>query len=244
MAARPAVKPRRIGPRRRAYFSPMFSALKIYDLIENKRRELGLSQTDVGMRAFGKADNTAIQSIKKGSAPSVERMKAICDALNLEFYIGVHRDVSDPPPISLDGTDFSTVPRVAAEASAGPGALNGDVEVVGSMAFRTDWLRDHGVRPGKALLVSVTGDGMAPRIEKGDLVLLDLARTDIVNGQPCIFKDTDGETHLKRLHRLGKSTLALVAENPPTPPPELRTGPDAERIKLLGQIIWSGHSWG
>ena len=23
-----------------------------------------------------------------------------------------------------------------------------------------------------------------------------------------------------------------------------RTGPDAERIKLLGQIIWSGHSWG
>lgn len=221
----------------------MLSAATIYDLIETRRRELGLSQTDVGLRAFGKADNTAIQSIKKGSAPSVERMAAIADALDLELYLGRRRDGAPPPPVEIDGEDFSTIKRVAAEASAGHGVLNGDAEVVGSLAFKKSWLRDHGIKPERALLVSVTGDSMDPRISAGDLVLIDLDRTEIVNGEPYIVTDTDGETRLKRLHRLGAKTLALVSDNPAYPP-ELRNGPDAERVRVLGRVVWSGHSWG
>jgi len=222
----------------------MLNASEIYELIETRRRELGLSQAAIGLIAFGKEDNTAIQSIKKGSAPSVERMAAIAKALDLDFYLGPRRDPHAPPPapIEIDAQEFATVLRVDAEASAGPGRLNGDAQVIGSLAFRRDWLRDHGVKPDNALLVTVTGDSMEPRITAGDLVLVDLSPTAIENGHLYLFNDADGETRIKRLHRLGARTVALVSDNPDHPP-ELRSGVDAERIKVLGQVIWSGHNW-
>ena len=111
------------------------------------------------------------------------------------------------------------------------------------MAFRREWLRERGIKPEKALLVTVTGDSMKPSISPGDLVLLDQARTEIVNGAPFIFVDADGETRLKRLHRLGRNTVALMSDNPDHPP-ELRNGVDAERLKILGRVVWSGHNWG
>lgn len=188
------------------------------------------------------AVRNVLRGAKKSGTP-LNRAREICDALDLELYFGPKRDLSVPPPaVEIGGEDFATIKRVAAEASAGLGMVNGEVEVIGSMAFRRDWLRDRGIKPDKAVLVSVTGDSMAPRIKPGDLVLVDLARTDIANGQPYVFTDIDGETRLKRLHRLGKRTLAIVSDNPDHPP-ELRDGLDAERIKVLGQIVWSGHNW-
>jgi len=189
----------------------------------------------------------AVRNILRGAKKSgtpLNRAREVCEALGLELYFGPQRDTAAPPPaIEIDGDDFATVKRVGALASAGPGALNGDAEVIGSMAFRRDWLRERGIKPEKALLVTVTGDSMKPSISPGDLVLLDQARTDIVNGAPFIFVDADGETRLKRLHRLGRNTVALVSDNPDHPP-ELRNGVDAERLKILGRVVWSGHNWG
>jgi len=184
-----------------------------------------------------------LRGAKKAGTP-LNRAREVCDALGLEFYVGPRRDTAAPAPaIEIDGDDFATIKRVSAEASAGHGVLNGDAEVVGAMAFRQDWLRDRGIRPERALLVAVKGDSMAPRISQGDLVLLDLDRTNVISGEPYVFNDTDGETKLKRLHRLGRSTLAIVSDNPAYPP-ELRHGADAERVKVLGRVVWSGHNWG
>jgi len=183
--------------------------------------------------------------LRRGSSPTAERLAALAEALDLELYFGPKRSVSMPaqPEVLMGSDDFATISRVSAEASAGHGALNGDPEVVGSLAFKRRWLRDRGIKPERALLVSVTGDSMAPRISEGDLVLVDLDRTEIENGEPYIVTDTDGETRLKRLHRLGAKTLALVSDNPAYPP-ELRNGADAERVRVLGRVVWSGHSWG
>lgn len=223
----------------------MLSAADIYALIEKRRSELGLSQAQLGQRAFGQSNSAAIQNLRRGSSPTAERLSALADALDFELYFGPRRTGSPPtqPEMAMGGEDFATISRVSAEASAGHGALNGDAEVVGSLAFKRSWLRDRGIKPERALLVSVKGDSMAPRISAGDLVLVDLDRTEIVNGEPYIVTDTDGETRLKRLHRLGAKTLALVSDNPAYPP-ELRNGPDAERLRVVGRVVWSGHSWG
>jgi len=172
----------------------MLNAAAIYDLIESRRRELGLSQTDVGLRAFGKADNTAIQSIKKGSAPSVERMAAIAEALDLELYLGKRRDNPQPPPaLDLDGDDFAPILRLGVEASAGAGALNHDApEVVGKLAFRRDWLRKIGVKPDRATLITVTGDSMAPELRPGDLALIDQDRATWEHNKVFALVDLDG----------------------------------------------------
>ncbi len=66
----------------------MMDASEIYALFEARRKELGLSQAEVGMLAFNKADNAALQNIKKGSSPSIERVSAIARALGLDLYLG------------------------------------------------------------------------------------------------------------------------------------------------------------
>jgi phage repressor protein C with HTH and peptisase S24 domain len=219
----------------------------ILDEIDKALKKKGLSPAAASKLAAGHF--SLIKNMKASKAGgkrySVETLEKLAEVLDLELYFGPRRDAEVPPPepFEIDGQEFAAIPRVAAEASAGPGALNGDVEVIGSMAFRRDWLREHGIKPGRALLVTVTGDSMKPSIHPGDLVLLDQARTEIVNGRPFIFVDADGETRLKRLHRLGRTALALVSDNPDHPP-EIRDGIDAERIKVLGQIVWSGHNWG
>lgn len=216
------------------------------ELIAERLKQLGTTAYAIEKERGLPADavRNVLRGAKKSGTP-LNRAREICDALDLELYFGPRRDPNapPPPPIEVNGQEFSTIPRVEAEASAGHGVVNGDAAVIGAMAFRQDWLRDRGVHPDKALLVKVTGDSMEPRIAAGDIVLVDLARTAIDNGQPYIFNDADGETRLKRLHCLGQRTLALVSDNPAYPP-EIRDGIDAERIKVLGQIVWSGHNWG
>lgn len=63
----------------------------LYHILEERRRELGLTQSEVTERAFGRKDTSAIQNIRRGKSPSVTSAAAICEALGLEFYIGPKR---------------------------------------------------------------------------------------------------------------------------------------------------------
>jgi hypothetical protein len=69
----------------------MYSPPELVTMIEQRLRELGMSQTQLGQRAFGKADNTAIQSLKKGSSPAIDRLEAMARALGWEIYFGPPR---------------------------------------------------------------------------------------------------------------------------------------------------------
>jgi phage repressor protein C with HTH and peptisase S24 domain len=189
----------------------------------------------------------AVRSILRGtkkSGTTLNSAQQVCDALGLEIRIGPPgAQAADTPAceVVLDGVDYAAIPRVDTEASAGPGALGGSTEVIGALAFRRDWLRGLGVDPRRALLVTITGDSMAPRIAPGDLVLLDLARQELRDGGLYIFTDADGATRLKRLQRLDRRTLALLCDNPHVPT-ELRHGPDAARVRILGQVMWWAHT--
>jgi transcriptional regulator with XRE-family HTH domain len=66
----------------------MSSLAEIYDLIEERRLELGLSQAEVSERAGGTRSSAALQSMRRGSWPSAEKLRAIADVLGLEFRFG------------------------------------------------------------------------------------------------------------------------------------------------------------
>lgn len=65
----------------------------LYALLEERRRELGLSQAEVDRRAFGKAGNASFQAIRRGASPSYDRLMALGNVLGLEFYFGPQRVV-------------------------------------------------------------------------------------------------------------------------------------------------------
>lgn len=222
----------------------MFSAAEILQQLEARRHELGLSQTEVGLRAFGKPDNTSIQNLKKGASPSVERLAALAAALGLELYFGPPRDSdTSPPALDLDGDEFTTVPKLAVEASAGAGALNHDApEVVGKLAFRRDWLRKIGVKPERVMLITVTGDSMAPDLQPGDLALIDQDRATWEHNKVFALVDLDGGVRIKRVLLDKGRALVLFSDNT-SHMPEARTGSDAARVRCLGRVVWSGHRW-
>jgi phage repressor protein C with HTH and peptisase S24 domain len=216
-------------------------------VVEKALETSGRSARQVSIEAVG--HDGLIRDLRAGCALSYDRVARLAQTLNLELYIGPPRTAQpEPPVLALDGDEFATVPRVDAEASAGPGALNAGAQVIGALAFRRDWLRARGVDPGKALLVTVTGDSMAPTIAAGDLVLLDRARTEVRpparRRQPpiYIFDDLDGATRLKRLARLDARTLAMLSDNAADHPPQLLHGADAARIRVHGQVVWWGHT--
>ena len=62
--------------------------------IERAIRVSGLTPSQVSLRAVGSKE--LIFEMRRGRVPSVERFKALCDVLDLEFYVGPRRRV---PPV-------------------------------------------------------------------------------------------------------------------------------------------------
>jgi hypothetical protein len=84
----------------------MRSPEEILALFEARMAELGMSQSQLEARAFGKAGNTAIQNLKKGASPAFDRVADMARVLGLELYLGRPRGpgMSEPP----SDTDFRT----------------------------------------------------------------------------------------------------------------------------------------
>jgi len=144
--------------------------------------------------------------------------------------------------VSLEGKDYAPIPRVDARLAAGGGAINHNVEHTGSLAFRRDWLREKGISPDKACLLTITGDSMAPTLHHGDLVMIDERRTQVRNRHVYAFVDTDGSSRVKRLDFIENEMIILTSDNP-AHPAETRRGPDMNHLRILGEIVWSAHAW-
>ena len=215
--------------------------------LEDLRSEVKAAVDAEGLRPFSERTDISmgiLRSLLENRDPHLSSARKLVDAFGLELHVAPKRadgGAEVAPDLDLDSDDFVAIPRIDAEASAGPGAIADQVEVIGAMAFRRDWLRALGVDPAQAQLMTVRGDSMAPRIEAGDLVLVDRARRDVRDGRLYILTDIDGSTKLKRLQRLDRKTLALLSENV-TIPTELRHGPDAARVRIHGQVMWWAHT--
>lgn len=129
-----------------------------------------------------------------------------------------------------------------AELAAGGGAQNSSRDgVLDTIAFRRDWLAKLGLAPEKAHLVRVRGDSMEPALHDRDVVLIDRARRTVRAGQVYAIR-VGGEARVKRLELPDPDTLVLRSDNPAYPLEFLR-GHDLEAVTILGQVIWSGHTW-
>ena len=187
----------------------------------------------------------AIRSILKGgrkSGTSINRAQEICAALGIELYIGPPRETGPVYNVSLDSADYAAIPRLDARLAAGGGAINDQAERTGALAFRRDWLRARGISPSEACLMHVTGDSMGPTLHDGDLVMIDQRRRDIRNRRVYALIDRDGEARVKRLDLIPEQLVILTSDNP-AHPAETRQGDDMNRLRILGEIVWSAHAW-
>ena len=144
-----------------------------------------------------------------------------------------------PPDMDKAAAGLVPVKRTLVRASAGPGAFAGDERGKPYFAFDERWLRTlTGSASSKLSIIRVEGDSMAPTLNAGDDILVDLGDTMERLRDGIYVLRADDVLVVKRLaiHPAGRR-VTVQSDNPAYPDwPDCSLGD----IKPIGRVIWSG----
>ena len=119
--------------------------------------------------------------------------------------------------------------------AAGAGANAADERVLGSLAFRDDWLKRHSLNTAQCRVIEVIGDSMEPTLQHRAMILVDFQRTVRRHNKIFAVRADDGPV-VKRLQH-DDDGWQLASDNKaykPVPWPR-----DAQ---VLGQVMWTGRT--
>ena len=183
--------------------------------------------------------------------PVIETINKICNKYNVsaDWLISGKPPMQRGHPLAeqtkeeggslLDetGAEMQFVPLVEARLSAGHGSLETSAAVQRQYAFRASFLRRRG-NPAHMVLVRVSGDSMAPKIENRDVVLIDQSQKDLRPGH-IYAVGVEDMVYLKQVDaRPGQVVLSSVNEK--YEPIYIDTLDDSEsRIRIIGRAVWT-----
>ena len=140
--------------------------------------------------------------------------------------------------------EFAYVPQLDMSAACGDGRFEDHVVVKGGLAFKRSSLRDFGVQEHSARIIYASGGSMAPTIQNGRVVLLNLADTTPVDTKIYAVCMPDGGLVLKRLIRdyhpaAGSVVWIMRSDNTDkTQFPDKILPPD-DRTMIAGRAVWT-----
>jgi phage repressor protein C with HTH and peptisase S24 domain len=183
-------------------------------------------------RMIGRNSSYLQQYISKGSPRKLEEE----DRRRLaEFFCVRELELGAPEEKSSDGRgEWVEVPRLALEASAGPGATPAEEIPFDAFRFSRRWLRENGLDPAQLSAIRVIGDSMDPLLRDGDEILVDCAPRPFREGVHVIRL---GEAlHVKLLQSVPPGRLRLISKNPAYEPVEVA----AQDVDVVGRVVWKG----
>lgn len=191
---------------------------------------------------IGRNSSYLQQFVRKGSPRKLEEN----DRRTLARFFGVDDSLlggdGDDAPEEISFTakakpshsDWVDVPRLALDASAGPGALAGAEQPFGALRFSQGWLRGMGLDPARLTTIAVAGDSMQPTLNDGDEILVDQSRQTPRDG---IHVVRVGDTLLVKRIDMGRpGRIRLRSDNAIYDPLDL--APD--EVAVIGRVVWKG----
>jgi len=139
-------------------------------------------------------------------------------------------------------TDLVIVPRLAVDASAGPGGYIDEESIAGAIAFDPNWLRQLKVRPQGLSMIQVQGDSMVPTLAAGDDIMVD--RDDAIDRlrDGIYVLRVDGALLVKRL-AVNPATRGFIIRSDNAAYPDW-TDIDKTQIEIIGRVVWAGRKLG
>lgn len=222
--------------------------------IRAERERVGLSQTELG--ALGGVQKNAQHNYESGKrTPDALYLACIARAgIDVAFIVTGERSAASLPSSMIlamqgsltDPREFAPVPLYQVELAAGTGVENHQEDLIDHLAFRRSWLKRIGVSSTNAVIARAKGDSMAPTIQGGDVVLIDLQATgpsqlrspEDQRPAPIYALRDDGGARIKRLVLAAPGTMALLSDNPAYPPEIRKTA----EIAIIGRVKWWGHT--
>jgi phage repressor protein C with HTH and peptisase S24 domain len=181
-------------------------------------------------RMIGRNPAYLQQFVTKGSPRRLEEE----DRRRLAAFFGIaERELGGPEDLSYTAVrDWVEVPRLALEASAGPGAVGAAEIPFDAFRFSRRWLREQGLEPALLSSIRVMGDSMDPLLRDGDEILVDRTPRPFREGVHVLRL---GDTlHVKRVAAGQPGLLRLISDNPAYAPLEV----SAAEVELLGRVVW------
>ncbi|MFB0613299.1 LexA family transcriptional regulator [Aurantiacibacter poecillastricola] len=173
------------------------------------------------------------QYITKGSPKKLEEE----DRRVLAQFLGVDEEELGGPKEKSYKTlhrskEWVDVPRLAVDASAGPGAANGEEQVFDAFRFSRRWLAEQGLDGAELSAIRVVGDSMEPLLREGDEVLVDCREQPFRDGVHVVRLDE--VLLVKRVASKGGGRFALLSQNQAYPPIDV----DGGDFDIIGRVVW------
>ena len=217
------------------------------------RKQAGLTQVELAVELGDRYDRSMISIVEHGrSALLLDGAAKAARTLgvSLDYLVGL---TDDPTPAAArsakvrelddagalataDGREFRPVLLTQGTGiAAGAGANPDDERVLGSLAFRDDWLRRHGLNTARCRVIEVIGESMEPTLQHRALILVDFQRTVRRRDKIFAVRTEDGPV-VKRLQRT-EDGWQLVSDNTAYAPIQWPDG-----AVVLGQVMWTGRT--
>lgn len=211
-----------------------------------RKLESGFANREEAARAAGVAKSTLQRWIEGKSDPSFEGLVRLAAAAGVSVeWLATGQGKQGPSVEGLRqqikgiGNGFVMVPRYNVEASAGPGALADEENILDHMAFQEGWVRRTlRADPRKLALISAVGDSMEPTIRAGDLLLIDTGVNEVIDDAIYVIA-MDGHLVVKRLQRFFGGAVAVKSDNP-TYVEQTLNADEAGYTTVAGRVRWIG----
>jgi len=149
-----------------------------------------------------------------------------------ETELGASQETSSTGGRAVGG--WIDVPRLALDASAGPGAVPAEEIPYDTFRFSRRWLAEQNLAPDQLSSITVAGDSMEPLIRAGDEILVDRTPRPLRDGIHVVRL---GEVlHVKRLQAGPPGRVVLISANEAYPPMEVAL----DEIDIIGRVVWKG----
>jgi len=199
--------------------------------------ELGITQAELGARAFGKQDNSAIQGLKRGSSPAFDRVAAMADVLGLELYLGKPRAW----PAGFADPDATSNPRA-------PEAVRGDylpipwhvpIKGAGSspVSFSYAWMTANGLIPDRLSAIIPDHVDLPDHLSGSTVAVIDARAQRQLSFGPWTYQEA-GSIRVARL--LFDHGNIVIMPGSADRPARLLPEADASTILPLGRVVWMG----
>lgn len=208
----------------------MLTTAALHELLEARRKELGLSHMQLGVKAFGRDDASTLHNIKRGSSPTYERLGQIVEALGWEIVIGPSRQMgfAEPDPstdlTAISGLRAGYLPIPWLDAAAGKGSS--------PIALHKNYLDQIGLQVDRlrAIIPDETQASIG-RTGRGVAILDPLAAR---KGMSLWAHRTGGKCIVSLVSF--DAPAAIIMPDSPLQPPKLISDMNSSEVRFLGRV--------
>lgn len=202
--------------------------------ITQRREEQGLNMSELARR-LGVTPQSVQQWEKGRNSPRGKRLEALAQILNCTkewLMFGSN----EPEPNTA--TNFVNIPVFDIELAAGAGRHIDMEEVSDWVPIDQDWIYQNALSPDHLSVVYVKGDSMTPKLEDGDMLLINTAERRPVSGKIYAIA-VENELRVKRLMKRMDGNWLITSDNKNNPEyqDEVIAPYNFENLRIIGQAV-------